>query len=84
MSASSALLQVPRGLRVALLLFADDVVLMASSGCGLQGLLGWFAAKCQGMVIRVGTSKSESMDITWKKVYCTLVLQGKLLSREDK
>lgn len=28
--------EVPGGLRVALLLFADDVVLMASSGCGLQ------------------------------------------------
>ncbi len=33
-------------LRIASLLFADDVVLLASSNCDLQQTLEWFSAKC--------------------------------------
>lgn len=34
-------------LRIASLLFADDVVLLASSSCDLQIALGQFAAECE-------------------------------------
>ncbi|KAI3356692.1 hypothetical protein L3Q82_003377 [Scortum barcoo] len=34
--------------RISSLLFADDVVLLASSSQDLQHVLGWFAAECEG------------------------------------
>ncbi|KAI3353576.1 hypothetical protein L3Q82_020098 [Scortum barcoo] len=49
--------------RISSLLFADDVVLMASSGQDLQHVLERFAAECEaaGMRISTSTSKSEAM-----------------------
>ncbi len=46
-------------LRIALLLFADSVVLLASSTCDLQQALGRFAAECEasrneGQHLKVG------------------------------
>jgi len=48
-------------LRIASLLFADDVVLLATSDSGLQHALGRFAAECEAVGIRVSTSKSEAI-----------------------
>ncbi|KAI3354196.1 hypothetical protein L3Q82_018734 [Scortum barcoo] len=48
-------------LRISLLLFADDVVLLASSDCDLQHALEWFAAKCEAVGMKGRTSKSEAM-----------------------
>ena len=42
-------------------LFADDVILLASSDCDPQHALGKFAAECQVAGMRVSTSKSEDM-----------------------
>ncbi len=47
------------GLRVSLLLFADDVVLMESSVCGLQHSVAQCAAECEAAGLRISTSKSK-------------------------
>jgi len=49
------------GLGIASLLFADDVVLLASSDRDLRHSLGRFAAECEAAGMRVSTSKSEAM-----------------------
>ncbi len=49
------------GVLISLLLFADDVVLMASSVCDLQHILDLFAAECEAAGMRISTSKSEAM-----------------------
>ncbi|KAK3568526.1 hypothetical protein QTP86_008620 [Hemibagrus guttatus] len=45
--------------RISSLIFADDVVLLASSSLDLQHALGRFAAECEAAGMRVSTSKSE-------------------------
>ncbi|TWW57364.1 hypothetical protein D4764_07G0000830 [Takifugu flavidus] len=49
------------------LLFADDVVLLASSACDLQRSLDRFAAACEAAGIKISTSKSEAMVLNRKK-----------------
>ncbi|KAI3372279.1 hypothetical protein L3Q82_022788 [Scortum barcoo] len=50
-------------------LFADDVVLLASSGQDLQYvLLRRFAAECEVAGMRISTSKSEAMVLDWKRL----------------
>lgn len=49
--------------RIASLLFADDVVLLASLGCYLQLSLGWFVTECEADGMRVSTSKFESVSM---------------------
>ena len=48
-------------LRIGSLLFADDMVLLASSDRDLQLSLDRFAAECEAVGMRISTSKSESM-----------------------
>ena len=48
------------GLRIPSLLFADGVILFASSNSDFQLSLRRFAAKCQAAGIRISTSKSEA------------------------
>jgi len=55
-------------LRIASLLFADDVVLLATSDRDLQHALGRFAAGCEAVGMRVSTSKSEAMVLCRKTV----------------
>ncbi|KAI3371761.1 hypothetical protein L3Q82_024310 [Scortum barcoo] len=47
--------------RISSLLFADDVVLLASSSQDLQRVLERFAAECEAAGMRISTSKSEAM-----------------------
>ncbi|KAI3376011.1 hypothetical protein L3Q82_016543 [Scortum barcoo] len=54
--------------RISSLLFADDVVLMASSGQDLQHVLERFAAECEAAGMRISTSKSEAMVLDRKRV----------------
>ena len=54
-------------LRIASLLFVDDVVLLASSGHDLQ-----FTAECEAVGMKVSSSRSQAMDLNWKKVECSL------------
>ncbi|KAI3373161.1 hypothetical protein L3Q82_006482 [Scortum barcoo] len=53
--------------RISSLLFADHVVLLASSNQDLQHVLGQFAAECEGAGIRISTSKSKAMVLDRKK-----------------
>ena len=66
-------------LRIASLLFADDVVLLATSDRDLQHALGRFAAECEAVGMRVSTSKSEAMVLCWKMVECSLQVGSELL-----
>ncbi|KAI3351149.1 hypothetical protein L3Q82_005711 [Scortum barcoo] len=58
--------------RISSLLFADDVVLLASSSQDLQHVLERFAAECEAAGMRISTSKSEAMVLDWKRVACPL------------
>ncbi|KAI3374936.1 hypothetical protein L3Q82_021463 [Scortum barcoo] len=53
--------------RISSLLFADDVVLLASSGQDLQHVLERFAAECEAAGMRISTSKSEAMVLDQEK-----------------
>ncbi|KAK3563422.1 hypothetical protein QTP86_027793 [Hemibagrus guttatus] len=69
--------------RISSLIFADDVVLLASSGLDLQHALGHFAAECEAAGMRVSTSKSETMVLDRKKVACTLQVGGEVLPQVE-
>ena len=71
------------GLRVASLLFADDVVLLASSGQDLQLSLGRFAAECEAVGMRISGSKSETMVLSRKRVECPLRVGNEVLRQVE-
>lgn len=54
------------------LIFADDVVMLASTGQDLQCVLEWFAAECEEALMRFITPKSEVVVLSWRKVDCSL------------
>ncbi|TWW77032.1 R2DM Retrovirus-related Pol polyprotein from type II retrotransposable element [Takifugu flavidus] len=70
-------------LRIESLLFADDVVLLASSACDLQRSLDRFAAACKAAGRRISTSKSEAMVLNWKKVACLLRVKEDILPQVE-
>ncbi|KAK0142360.1 hypothetical protein N1851_019881 [Merluccius polli] len=70
-------------LRIGSLLFADDVVLLASSDRDLQLSLDRFAAECKAAGMRISTSKSESMVLNWKMVECTLRVGDEILPQVE-
>ena len=50
---------------------ADSVLARASnSHQDFQQALGWFAAECEAVRMRVSTSKSEAVVLCWKTVVC--------------
>ncbi|KAI3364591.1 hypothetical protein L3Q82_011370 [Scortum barcoo] len=66
--------------RISSLLFADDVVLLASSSQDLQQhVLERFAAECEAAGMRISTSKSEAMVLDRKRVACPLRVGGEVL-----
>ncbi|KAK0151078.1 Craniofacial development protein 2 [Merluccius polli] len=69
--------------RIGSLLFADDVVLMASSDRDLQLSLDRFAAECEAVGMRISTSKSESMVLNRKRVECTLRVGDEILPQVE-
>uniref|UniRef100_A0A8C9SX65 ribonuclease H n=1 Tax=Scleropages formosus TaxID=113540 RepID=A0A8C9SX65_SCLFO len=71
------------GRRISSLLFADDVVLLASSNQDLQRALERFAAECEAAGMRISTSKSEAMVLSRKKVDCSLRVRGELLPQVE-
>ena len=70
-------------LRVSSLLFADDVVLLASSSQDLQCTLEQVAADCEVVEMRVRSSKSEFMVLNPKKVECSLQVGSPFLTRRS-
>ncbi|TWW61017.1 hypothetical protein D4764_05G0011070 [Takifugu flavidus] len=61
------------------LLFANDVVLLASSARDLQRSLDRFAAACETAGMRISTSKSKAMVLNRKKVECLLRFKEEVL-----
>ena len=70
-------------LRIGSLLFADDVVLLASSGRDLQLSLERFAAECEATGMRISTSTSETMVLSWKRVECSLRVGNEILPQVE-
>ena len=70
-------------LRITPLLFADDVVLLASSSRDLQLSLDRFAAECEAAGMRISTSKSESMVLSRKRVECPLRVRDEILPQVE-
>lgn len=58
------------GLGISSVLFADDVILLTSSVCGLQLALEWITTEYEAAGMRIGTSKSEAMVLSLKTVSC--------------
>ncbi|KAI3376987.1 hypothetical protein L3Q82_000034 [Scortum barcoo] len=69
--------------RISSLLFADDVVLLASSSQDLQRVLERFAAECEAAGMRISTSKSEAMVLDRKRVACPLRVGGEILPQVE-
>ncbi|XP_068199432.1 androglobin [Antennarius striatus] len=65
--------------RISSLLFADDVVLLASSNLDLQRALGRLAADCDASGMRISASKSEAMVFDRKRVVCPPLVGGESL-----
>ena len=59
-------------MKIASLLFADDVVLMAPSALDLQRSLDRFTAECEVAGMRISTPKSEAMVLSRKLMDCPL------------
>ncbi|TWW53113.1 R2 Retrovirus-related Pol polyprotein from type I retrotransposable element [Takifugu flavidus] len=70
-------------LRIGSLLFADDVVLLASSARDLQRSVDQFAAASEAAGIKNSTSKSEAMVLNQKKVECLLRVKEKILPQVE-
>jgi len=64
------------------LLFANNVVLLATSDRDLQHTLGWFTAECEAVRMRVSTSKSKAMVLCRKTVECCLRVGREFLPQE--
>lgn len=77
------------GRGVASLLFVNDVVLMALSGCDLQHLLGWswsaltWLTKCEVVGMRVSTTKYKAVVLSQKKVNSPLWVGSDLLPQVE-
>ncbi len=65
------------------LLFADDVVVLATSDQDLQHALGRFSAECEAVGMRISASKSEAMVLSRKRVACPLQVGGVLLPQVE-
>jgi hypothetical protein len=70
--------------RVKSLLFADDLVLLASSESDLQRALERFAAECVVAGMRISTSKTESLVVSRSPVQCALHVSGASLKQVEK
>ena len=70
-------------LRIGSLLFADDVVLLASSDRDLQLSLDRFTTECEAAGMRISTSKSESMVLNRKRVEWTLRVGDEILPQVE-
>lgn len=60
------------------LLFADDVVPLASPVSGLQLSLDRSAAECEVVGIRISSSKSGAMLLGWKNKECFLLVREEI------
>ncbi|TWW56354.1 hypothetical protein D4764_08G0003410 [Takifugu flavidus] len=68
-------------LRIGSLLFALDVVLLASRD--LQRSEDRFTTACEAAGMKISTSKSEAMVLNWKKVECLLRVKEQILPQVE-
>ncbi|TWW73387.1 hypothetical protein D4764_15G0007810 [Takifugu flavidus] len=73
----------PNCWQIGSLLFADDVVLLASSARDLQLSLDRLAAACEAAGMKISTSKSEAIVLDWKKVECLLRVKEEILPQVE-
>ena len=69
--------------RIASLIFADDVVLLPSSSRDLQLLLERLVAECEAAGMRISTSKSETMVVSQKRIECALKVLDEVMSQVE-
>ena len=70
--------------KISRLLFADDLVLLASSESGLQHALNDFAAACDVAGMKISTSKTEVLHLLKTPVQCSLQVGGVSLKQVEK
>ena len=70
--------------KISRLLFADDLVLLASSESGLQHALEGFAATIDIAGMKISTSKTEVLHISRNSVQCSLQVGVVLLNQVEK
>ena len=70
--------------KVSRLLFADNLVLLASSESGLQRALNSFAAACDIAGMKISTSKTEVQNLSRNPVQSSLQAGGVLLRKMEK
>ena len=70
--------------KISRLLFADDLVLLASSESGLQRALNGFAAACDIAGMKISTSKTEVLHLSRKPDQCSLQVSGVSLKQVEK
>ena len=58
--------------KISRLLFADDLVLLASSKSGLQHALNRIAVACDNAGMKISTSKTETLHFLRNLVHCSL------------
>ena len=66
------------------LLFADDLVLLASSKSGIQYALNGFAAACNIAGVKISTSKTKILLLSRISVQCSLQVGCALLKQVEK
>ena len=66
------------------LLFADDLVLLASSESGLQCALNKFAATCDTAGMKISTSKTEILHLSRMPRKCNVQVAGRTLKQVEK
>ena len=70
--------------KISRLLFADDLVLLASSESGLQHAINGFAAACDIARMKISTSKTEVLHLSRSPVQCSLQVGGVSLKQVKK
>ena len=70
--------------KICRLLFADDLVLLASSESGIKHALNGFAAACGIAGMKISTSKTEVLHLSRNPVQCFLQVGGVSLKQVEK
>ena len=70
--------------KISRLLFADDLVLLSSTECGLQRALNSFADACNTAGMKISTAKTEVLHLSRNPDQCVLQVNGATLKQVEK
>ena len=70
--------------KVSRMLFADDLVLLASSECDLQRALNVFSDACDDAGMKISTAKTEVLHLSRNPGQCSLQVRGTALKQVEK